>query len=148
MAVRDDDRLHAELDRQLSEVRAACDGLATRSGLLLAAISAIALLLGPRIDPAHHLIVLVLALVAFGLAAVGAGVTLMPWLKLGPEFESLVRWQSAGATPTTSSELYASKSSILDANRTRLVIMRVSFMAQAVATVVAIGVALVYTALR
>ena len=39
----DDDHLNAKVYRQLGEVRAACDGLATRSGLLLAA-TAIALI--------------------------------------------------------------------------------------------------------
>lgn len=148
MGVRDDDRLHAELDRQLSEVRAACDGLATRSGLLLAAISAIALLLGPRIDPNRHFTLLLFALVAFGVAAVAAGVTLMPWTKIGPNMEALVRWHSAGAKPTSSAELYSSKSVILNANQIRLVVMRSAFMAQAVATVCAIALALSYTAWR
>jgi len=54
MAAEDNDRLHAELDRQLAEVRTACDGLATRSGLLFAALAAVAAVLAPRINPAHH----------------------------------------------------------------------------------------------
>ena len=40
MAVEADELLHAELDRQLAEVRTVCDGLATRSGLLIAAVAA------------------------------------------------------------------------------------------------------------
>ena len=72
MADRDGDRLHAELDRQLSEVRAACDGLATRSGLLVAAIAAVAAVFAPRINPAHHEILLVLTAVALGIGTVAA----------------------------------------------------------------------------
>jgi hypothetical protein len=84
VAVHDDDRLHAELDRQLAEVRVACDGLATRSGLLVAAIAAVTAVFAPRINPVHHEILLVLTAVALGVATVAAIVTLMPWLRVGP----------------------------------------------------------------
>jgi hypothetical protein len=148
VAVRDDDRLHAELDRQLAEVRAACDGLATRSGLLVAATAAVAAVFAPRIDPHRHEILLVLTAVALGIATVVAVVTLMPWLKVGPLTLSLTSWMSGGASVRTSSALYDSKAIILGANLNRLLAMRIFFSVQAIATVCAVGLALVYTASR
>ena len=162
MAVYDDDRLHAELDRQLAEVRAACDGLATRSGLLVAAISAIALLLGPRIDPARHLVLLVVTSVVLGLAMVAAGVTLGPWLSMGPDRALLVEWAdtaafeafqgSEGSTAQGGrprpSALYSAKVVILGGNLGRLAVMRWSFVSQAALTIVTVGLALGYTAWR
>jgi len=143
-----DDRLHAELDRQLAEVRAACDGLATRSGLLVAAIAAVAAVFAPRVNPAHHEILLVLTAAVLGIATVAAIVTLMPWLKIGPLTVSLASWMSAGPKARTSSALYDSKAVILDGNLGRLQAMRIFFAVQAIATVCAVGLALVYTALR
>ena len=148
MAVRDDDRLHAELDRQLAEVRAACDGLATRSGLLVAAIAAVAAVFAPRVNPAHHEILLVLTAVTLGIATLAGAVMLMPWLKIGPLAMSLTSWMSAGSSGKTSSALYDGKAVILVANSNRLLVMRVFFSVQAIATVCAVGLALVYTALR
>ncbi|HXR22327.1 MAG TPA: hypothetical protein VN786_07220 [Acidimicrobiales bacterium] len=115
-----DDRLHAELDRQLGEVRAACDGLATRSGLLVAAIAAVAAVFAPRVDPDRHEILLVLTAVALGIATLAAVVTLMPWLKMGPVTISLTGWMSGGTSPRTSRALYDSKTIILGANLNRL----------------------------
>lgn len=146
MAVHDD-RLHAELDRQLAEVRAACDGLATRSGLL-AAIAVVTGVFAPRIDTHRHEILLVLTAVALGIATVAAIVTLMPWLKIGPLTMWLTAWMSAGPKPATSSQLYDSKTVILAANMNRLLAMKIFFSAQAIATGCAIGLALSYTALR
>lgn len=148
MAVRDDDRLHAELDRQLAEVRAACDGLATRSGLLVAAIAAVAAVLAPRINPAHHEILLVLTAVALGVATLAALVTLMPWLKIGPLTMSLTSWMGQGASGTTSRALYDSKAIILAGNMDRLLTMRIFFSLQAIATACAVGLALSYTVWR
>ncbi len=148
MAVRDDDRLHAELDRQLAEVRAACDGLATRSGLLVAAVAAVAAVFAPRIKPAHHEILLVLTAVALGIATLAAIVTLMPWMRMGPERTSLASWMSGGSSPRTSSLLYDSKIVLLGGNLNRLLVMRVFFAVQAIATSFAVGLALTYTALR
>lgn len=148
MAVHDDDRLHAELDRQLAEVRTACDGLATRSGLLVATIAAVAAVFAPRINPAHHEILLVLTAVALGVAAAAAIVTLMPWLRVGPVVVSLADWMSGGASARTSRELYTSKAVILGANLNRLLAMRIFFATQAIATACAVGLALGYTAWR
>jgi hypothetical protein len=147
VAVEDDERLYAELDRQLAEVRTACDGLATRSGLLVAAIAAAAAVLAPRIDPAHHEILLVLTAVALGIATVTGTATLMPWLKIGPVTVALQNWIS-NSSATTSSQLYLAKNIILDANQDRLLIMRILFTIQAIATIFAVGLALAYTAWR
>lgn len=148
MAVQDDDRLHAELDRQLAEVRAACDGLATRSGLLVAAIAAVAAIVAPRINPDHHEILLVVTLIALGIATLSAAVTLMPWLKIGPVSTSLVGWLSGGSSPRTSRQLYDSKVVILGGNLNRLLVMRIFFAIQALTAIFAAGLALWYSAWR
>ena len=148
MAVQDDDRLHAELDRQLAEVRAACDGLATRSGLLLAAVAAVAAIVAPRINPARHEILLVVTLIALGVATLSAAVTLMPWLKVGPASTSLVGWLSGGSSVTTSKLLYDSKVVILGGNLNRQLVMRIFFAIQALTTICAAGLALWYSAWR
>jgi hypothetical protein len=142
-----DDRLHAELDRQLAEVRTACDGLATRSGLLFAAIAVAGAVLAPRINPAHHEILLVCTAILLGLATLAGAVTLMPWLKIGPVTTVLQDWIRS-ASPDVSSQLYLSKNTILDANQGRLLAMRIFFSIQAIATIVAVGLALWYTASR
>ncbi len=147
MAAEDLDRLHAELDRQLAEVRTACDGLATRSGLLVAAIAAVAAVLAPRIDPKHHETLLIFTAIALGIATLAGAATLMPWLKIGPVTTVLQDWIRT-ASPDTSSQLYLSKNTILDANQGRLLAMRIFFSIQAITTIVAVGLALWYTASR
>jgi hypothetical protein len=143
----DTDRLHAELDRQLAEVRTTCDGLATRSGLLVAAIAAVAAVFSPRIDPKHHEILLICTAIALG-AAVLVGISvLMPLLKIGPATEVLQDWINT-ASPQTSSQLYLAKNTMLGANQRRMIRMRTLFAAQAIVTIVAVGLALWYTALR
>jgi hypothetical protein len=141
-----DDRLHAEADRQLAETRAAYDGLALRSGLLVAAGAAIAAILAPRVRAGHHEVLLVLALIAFGLSTLAAAVTLMPWLRIGPLATSLASWAAGGSSERTSSLLYDAKLVILMANLSRLLAARIFFSIQALATVVAVGLALVYSA--
>lgn len=147
MAAEDDDRLHAELDRQLAEVRTACDGLATRSGLLIAAIAAVAAVLAPRVDPSRHGTLLIFTAVTLGIATLAGASTLMPWLKIGPVTVVLQDWIRR-SSPDTSSQLYLSKNTILDANQHRMVVMRTLFTIQAIATIVAAGLALWYTASR
>ena len=114
----------------------------------MAATAAIAALFAPRINPAHHEILLVLTAVALGVATLTAIVTLMPSLKIGPLTMSLASWMSAGPKDRTSSALYDSKAIILDSNLDRLQTMRILFAVQAIATVCAVGLALLYTALR
>lgn len=147
MAAEDIDRLHAELDRQLEEVRAACDGLATRSGLLIAAIAAVAAVLAPRIDPKHHWDVLVGTAIALGISTVAGTSVLMPWLRIGPVTEVLQDWINT-ASAQTSSQLFLAKNTILGANQRRMTVIRTLFTIQAIATIVAVGLALWYTASR
>jgi len=147
VAAEDDDRLHAELDRQLAEVRTACDGLATRSGLLVAGIAAVAAVFAPRIDPKQHWDLLVAAAIALGIAVLAGASVLMPWLKIGPVTEVLQEWINH-ASAQTSSQLYLAKNTILGANLRRLTAMRTLFTIQAIATIVAVGLALWYTASR
>lgn len=141
-----DDRLHAEVDRQLAEVRAACDGLATRAGLLIAAAGVVAAILAPRIVAGHHQVLLVLTLVAFGGSVVAGALTLMPWLKVGPLTTSLASSMSSGPSSRTSSMLYDEKIVILTSNLNRMLVMRIFFAFQAVATAAAAGLALGYSA--
>jgi hypothetical protein len=141
-----DDRLHAEVDRQLAEIRAACDGLATRSGLLIAAAAAVAAILAPNIHVGHHEVLLVLALIAFGVATLTAIATLMPWLKIGPLATSLASWAGGRPSATTSSLLYDSKIVILMADLNRLLAMRIFFAIQDITTVISVALALGYTA--
>lgn len=140
-----DERLYAELDRQLAEVRASCDGLASRSGLLVAAIAAVAAIVAPRISSAHHVPLLILTLVAMFIATVAGAVTLMPWLKIGPVATSLAAW-IVSPSGVASRQLYDSKAVILSANLNRLLVMRVFFAIQAIFTVCAAGLALWYSA--
>jgi hypothetical protein len=142
----DGDLLRGEVDRQLAEVRAACDGLATRSGILVAAESVAAALVAPHIKPDQHLTLLILMLSAFGLSVVAGAIALAPWLKVGPVATALAGWLGGSPTPTTSGLLYDSKLVILSANLNRLLTIRIFFAIQALMTIVAVGLALSYSA--
>lgn len=143
-----DDRLHAEVDRQLGEVRAACDGLATRSGLLITATGVVATLVAVRIGTSRHEVLLVLTVVALGLAALADSATLVPWLKIGPASSSLAAWMAGVASAATSDQLYDTKIAALDTNMRRSVVMRTLFVIQTIATLSAVGLALSYSAWR
>jgi hypothetical protein len=143
-----DDRLHAEIDRQLAEVRAACDGLATRAGLLIAATGVGAAIIAARISAGHHEVLLVFTLAALGVATFSGAAALMPSLRIGPLVSSLQRWMSGGSSSMTSSELYDSKLVILTSNVDRVRVMRVLLGIQAITTITAVGLALGYTAWR
>ena len=88
-----------------------------------------------------------LTAVALGIATFAGAATLMPWLKIGPATVVLQDWAS-DPSEDTSSQLYLSKNAILDANQSRLLVMRVLFTIQAIATICAVGLALGYTAWR
>jgi hypothetical protein len=113
---------------------------------LIAAAAAVAAIWAPRIKVGHHEILLVLALVAFGVTTLAAVVTLMPWLKVGPLTTSLASWAGGSPSARTSSLLYDGKIVILTANLTRLQAMRIFFAIQAITTIVAVGLALGYSA--
>jgi hypothetical protein len=114
----------------------------------VAAIAAVTAVLATRINPALHWILLVLTAVALGLATVAAAATLSPSLKVGPVITSLASWMSRGSSATTSSELYTSKATILEANLKRLLVIRIFFAIQAVMSIFAVGLALGYIAWR
>jgi hypothetical protein len=141
-----DDRLHAEIDRQLAETRAACDGLATRSGLLIAAAGLGAAIVATRVKAGHHEVLLVLTFVAFGVATISGAAALIPSLQVGPLVASLASWMSGVPSSMTSSLLYDSKIVILTSNKERWLVMRVLFAIQAITTIAAVGLALGYSA--
>jgi hypothetical protein len=143
-----DDRLHTEVDRQLVEVRTACDGLASRSGLLIAATGVGAAIIASRIKAGNHEILLVLAFVAISVSTLCAVSVLVPWLKVGPAATSLSSWMSGKSSPKTSSLLYESKMTILTSNTNRWLVMRVLFTIQAISTILAVALALGYSALK
>jgi hypothetical protein len=70
----------------------------------------------------------------------------MPWLKVGPLTASLASSMSGGPSSRTSSLLYDEKIVILTSNVNRMLVMRVFFAFQAVATAAAVGLALGYSA--
>jgi hypothetical protein len=138
-----DDRLHAEVDRQLGEVRSACDGLATRAGLLITATGIGAAIVAARIDKLRH--GLAPTLWALGVATVLGIVVLSPWLKAGPVATRLQAWMSGGTSATTSNQLYDAKVALLEANLQRWTVMRVFFSLQILATLAVTAIALRYS---
>jgi len=142
-----DELLHAELDRQLAEVRAACDGLATRSGLLIAGVAAVAAVFAVRVDPKHHVILLVVTAVAFAAAIVAAFFTIYPGLAIGPVPVELQDWIRTASEPDRPIQLFLAKNAMLDANKDRMGVMRIWFVIQGIATIATVVLALWYTAL-
>jgi hypothetical protein len=141
----DDDRLHAEVGRQLGEIRAAVDGLMTRAGLLFTATGIGAAVAAASIDHVKSGRIDA-ALIALFVAMLLGVATLIPRLKLGPTPTALQGWMSGGSTAHTSGLLYDAKVALLAANSTLLAVMRTMFAFQALATLVAVGLALFYSA--
>lgn len=139
------DRLHAEVDRQLTEVRSQADSLATRSGLLLSALAVGAAILGARIqrDGASGF---TLSLIVFGAAALVALIPLLPNLLTGPDPSDLVSWSGTGMTETVAnSALFQAKVEALRANRRHLTTMSVGLYLQMATSVGAVILALAQT---
>jgi hypothetical protein len=143
MTAADNERLHAEVDRQLAEVRSDCDGLAARAGVLLTATSIAAAFVTPRIGK-HPPPGLWGALLALSIAIVLGIITVSPWLRTGPRASSLQGWKSAGPSARTSSLLYDFKVALITGNTFRRGVSRAFFMLQILATVTAIGIAVWY----
>lgn len=140
------DRLFSEVDRQLAEVRATADGVATRAGLLISGSAVAAALLGPRL-PSLTGGLAIAALIVLGVATLIGGAVLTPALKPGPMPSTLRGW--LGEEPKhTLKELYGAKVIALEANLRRLLVMRVLFYSQGVAVSVAIGLAITAAAGR
>ncbi len=135
------DRLFMEVDRQLAEVRAAADGLATRAGLLISASALAAGLLGTRL-PMLKTGLAIGALIALGIATLIGGTVLTPGLRLGPTLGSLSGWFGEAPAPTIKA-LYAAKILALEGNLKRLVVMRVLVCTQGLAVTAAIVLAIV-----
>jgi hypothetical protein len=85
-------------------------------------------------------------MIFMGIAAFGAFVTFMPWLKIGPEATSLVSWTAGVAGQPAGRALYDSKIALLSANLRRLLVIRIFFTIQTATTIVALAVALSYSA--
>jgi hypothetical protein len=141
-----DDRLHAEVDRQLGEIRSDCDGLATRAGVLLTATGIVATIVAARFDKVPKLRpTLAGALLALGIAVTFGILTVVPWLRIAPRASLLQRWMSVASSPRTSSLLYDTKVALLAGGAVRLLVMRTFFVLQALATIVTIVLGLSYS---
>lgn len=144
-----EDRLHAEVDRELDEIRRSCDGLATRSGLLITATGIAVPIVAVRLTAVRTLQPgLAGALLALGIATLLGILTLVPSLKIGPRASSLQLWMSIGSSPRTSSLLYDAKVALIRGGTLRHTVMETLFMLQAFATVAALGLGLWYSARR
>jgi hypothetical protein len=141
LAATSKDRLFAEVERQLAEVRATADGLATRAGVLLTGTALAAGLLAARLATLRSGLI-VGAMIALGVATLAGGTVLVPYLKLGSTAATLRGWFDEPATPTIKA-LYVAKVGALEANLRRLTVMRVFFYTQGVAVVVAIVLTIV-----
>jgi hypothetical protein len=133
-----------EINRQLLDLRAAADGLATKAGILFAASGIAAAVLAPTAHPGHHQPLLIGALATLVASLIAGVIALMPWIQLGGS-KWLITAMNA-PTPRTTAFLDDSKALVLDANYTRLRTMRAAFTAQAVTALVAAGLALSYAA--
>jgi hypothetical protein len=140
------DRLFSEVDRQLAEVRATADGVATRAGLLISGSTIAASLLAARLASSKGPLA-VAALIVLGVATLVGGAVLVPALKPGPTPTALSAW--LGEEPQrTLKELYGAKILALEGNLRRLLVMRVLFYSQGVAMSVAVGLAIAAAAGR
>jgi len=135
--------MFAEVDRQLAEVRAACNDIAARSGILLSATGVGAALIASRIDHLKHGVVS--AMWALGLASVLGLATLISALVTGPRPTDLMGWATGPAVASVSA-LWGAKVTTLEANRDRLLIMTWGLRLQSVAVLVATALALTFTA--
>jgi hypothetical protein len=141
-----EDRLHAEVDRELDEIRSSCDGLATRSGLLIAATGVAVPIVAARLTTMHKLGPgLAGALLALGIATLLGILTVLPSLAIGPRASSLQLWMSIGSSPRTSSLLYDAKVALVRGGALRLAVMQTFFALQALATVTALALGLWYS---
>jgi hypothetical protein len=142
----DDDKLHAEVDRQLGEIRSDCDGLAARAGVLLTATGIVATIVAARFDKVPKLRpTLAAALLALGIATALGILTVVPWLRIAPRGSLLQRWMSVGSSPRTSGLLYDTKVALLAGGVVRLLVMRTFFVLQALATIITLVLGLSYS---
>lgn len=138
------ERLFAEVDRQLAEVRASVEALATRSGVLVMLSALFAALVGVHLRQGGDAY-FVAPLWAFGAAAVLGALILLPQLVLGPQSGHLQNWMTTRPRAALSA-LLAAKIVTLEANRRRLTTMIAIFYLQSGAVLVAVVLALVMAA--
>jgi hypothetical protein len=101
------DRMFAEVDRQLQEVREQCNSIATRSGLLISASAVAAGVLVANLDKVKG--GEIVAFTAVGLATLAGLVTLVPGLVTGPDPVSLTGWGTSSPAQAAVSALYSAK---------------------------------------
>jgi hypothetical protein len=137
--------LFIEVDRQLEEVREQALALATRAGLVLGAVAIGTVVLAARVAsiPPNDLIKVCWEL---GTAEVAAIATLAPALKVGPNPIRLEKWRSLAPDDAAIEKLLDAKVLLVGANRTRLLIMTISFYVESVAVVAAVILSLVTSA--
>lgn len=135
------DRLFAEIDRQLEEVREQAATVAARAGLVLSAAGIAAAILAARIQrqPSDYS----LALWPLGVAVVISLVALAPTLATGPEALDLQGWSHYPRRKSARAirRLFLAKLMVLEANRRRLLVMNYAFYLECAAVVVAVFVA-------
>jgi hypothetical protein len=85
--------------------------------------------------------------VIFAFATVTGAAALMPWLKIGSPPSALSGLLRAPES-TIATALGGVKIALLESNLARLLLMRIFFTIQAVMTLIAVGLALAYSAWR
>lgn len=146
MAASKSDRLFAEVDRQLAEIRSAADGLATRAGIMMSATAVAAGVFSVSLTAQRNGLV-VAALIMLGIATLVGTTVLVPAMKFGPQASSLSNWSGTGSADAIE-QLYAAKLLALEANLARLALMRTAFYAQFSVVVLAIGLAVAAAAVH
>jgi hypothetical protein len=139
------DRVFTEVDRQLEFVRTQAEGVATRSGLLIATTAVAASVLAARIQTGK--LEVGGALIALGVAGAAGIVVLVPYLRIGADIMSLTTWGSAPSAQRASAttQLYQSKLITLGANSRRLLFVTWTFYLQCLAVAVAVVLAFIST---
>ena len=89
----------------------------------------------------------VAALIMLGIATLVGTTVLVPAMKFGPQVSSLSTWPGSSASDAVK-QLYAAKVLALEANLSRLSLMRTAFYVQFSVVAVAIGLAVAAAAIR
>jgi hypothetical protein len=129
------DRLFGELDRQLDDVRTACDGVATRAGLLLTLAGVAGAILATRLS----------TITAWSLAAISAILVsgyfaawaIVPGLVEGPNEDDLDEWRYQEGASVAIDALWTAKVAVATANKSRLRIMQLFLRLETAAAVAA-----------
>ena len=137
------DRLFGEVDLRLAQQSARADALATRSGVMVAAIAVAASLLAGRLPSGQGRGWFITSIVLLGLSVVaGLLVLCMARISFGPAPTQLAVWASSSPTDSSVGPLFASKASTIEANEPKLARVEVVFYIQALTAGLATGAAL------